>query len=182
MDSERFTVASPDTDVLILLLDLVSNIHLHEKTHLQFLTGKGKGRIIDVKQQVQVVGKSKYQALVGFHNFTGADWGCKFVGETKDTWTKVFMALSSDHPVLKCCMRFGEVNIKNALDNAKLPKNYNQLRSSYAVFTVPMDYHLFHSSHLIRSNYVSMRDKSYSSTCPVLPLMEENGWTIKNGI
>ena len=69
----KITVSSPDTDILILLLDLVSNNHLDEKTHLQLLTGKGKGRIIDVNERVRVVGKIKCQALVGFHNFTGAD-------------------------------------------------------------------------------------------------------------
>ena len=56
-ECREITVASPDTDVLILLLDLVSNNHLEEQTHLLFLTGKGKGRIIDVKQRVGVVGK-----------------------------------------------------------------------------------------------------------------------------
>jgi len=32
----------PDTDVLILLMDLVANGHLGTSTRLRFLTGKGK--------------------------------------------------------------------------------------------------------------------------------------------
>ena len=81
-------VWTPDTDVLVELIGLVSNDHLDDQTSLKFLTGKGltgkgKVRVIDVKERVRVIGKTKCQALIGFHNFTGADWGGKFVGKTK---------------------------------------------------------------------------------------------------
>ena len=46
-------VWSPDTDVLILLIDMVAHGHLGEFTNLRFLTGKGaKYRAIDVPDQV----------------------------------------------------------------------------------------------------------------------------------
>ena len=33
--------------------------------------------------------------------------------------------------------------------------------------------------HLLRVNYISMRDKSYKEACPELPLITENGWIIE---
>ena len=32
--------------------------------------------------------------------------------------------------------------------------------------------------HIIRANYVTMRDKSYLTDCPELPPIEENGWNL----
>lgn len=72
-------VSSPDTEVLILLLDLVSHGRLGAQTRLKFLTGRGiKYREIDVIKRVQVIGRHKCQGLLGLHNFSGADWGGKF--------------------------------------------------------------------------------------------------------
>ena len=69
-------VWSPDTDVLILLLDLVANKHIQRPNQLNFITGKGVTyKKIDVVEHVQVIGASKYQGLIGLHNFSGADWG-----------------------------------------------------------------------------------------------------------
>ena len=109
------TVRSPDTDVLIFLLDLVSN------------GGKGKGRMIDILERVQVLGKPRCQALVGFHNFTGADWGGKFVGKTKESWTKAFMAVSTDDPVLESFRKLGEEIIPSDLTDGKLPAEWRPL-------------------------------------------------------
>ena len=36
--------------------------------------------------------------------------------------------------------------------------------------------------HIQRTNYICTRDKSYVSSKPTLPKLEENGWTIKDGI
>ena len=33
--------------------------------------------------------------------------------------------------------------------------------------------------HLLCANYISMRDKSYTKTCPELPPIQENGWNSK---
>ena len=50
------TVETPDTDVLVELVDLVSNDHLDDETGLKMLTGKGltgigKIRLIDIKKK-----------------------------------------------------------------------------------------------------------------------------------
>jgi len=67
-------VWSPDTDVLIFLLDLVSHANLEAQTRLKFLTGKGtKYREIDVVERAEVIGPNKCKGHIGLHNFSGAD-------------------------------------------------------------------------------------------------------------
>ena len=63
----------PDTNVLILLMDLVA--HAEQRLHaVNLLTGKGtKYRTIDVLERVKAVGKEKSKGLIGLHNFSGAD-------------------------------------------------------------------------------------------------------------
>ena len=39
---------------------------------------------IYVVERVHATGSLKSQGLIGLHNFTGADWGGKFVGITKE--------------------------------------------------------------------------------------------------
>ena len=76
-------VWSPGTDVLTLLMNLASR-RLGTQTRLKFLTGKAaKCREIDVMERVNTIGIHKSQGLVGLHNFSGADWGGKFVGISK---------------------------------------------------------------------------------------------------
>ena len=92
-------VWSPDTDVLVLLMDLVSRGHLGALTKLKLLTGKGaKHREIDICERVKAVGMHKSRALLGFHHFTGADWGGKFVGLSKKTWMTAFLSLDDNDP------------------------------------------------------------------------------------
>ena len=35
--------------------------------------------------------------------------------------------------------------------------------------------------HILRANYIAMRDKSYVTTCPDLPAIEESGWRLVKG-
>ena len=82
----EITVWLPDTDVLLLLIHLASCGNNAVPTSLKFSTGKGtKKREIDVLERVQVTGHQKCQGLLGFHNFSGADWGGKLVGISKKT-------------------------------------------------------------------------------------------------
>ena len=68
-------VSSPDTEVFILLIDLVSRGLLAPQSHLKFVTGKDrKYREIDVVKRVKVIGRRKCQGFIGLHNFSGADW------------------------------------------------------------------------------------------------------------
>ena len=78
-------VWSPDTDVLILLVDLVAHGRLGAFTKLNFLTGKGDNyRSINIRERVSVIGREKCQCVIGFHIFIGEDWGGKFVGISKN--------------------------------------------------------------------------------------------------
>lgn len=36
--------------------------------------------------------------------------------------------------------------------------------------------------HIIRTNYIDMKDKSYRTICPALPLVEQNSWSVKEGV
>ena len=73
---------SPDTDVLILLMHCVASGYVDLLTQLQLVTSKGKtGKTFNVVERVCVVGPLNSKALIGFHNFSGADWGGKFVGK-----------------------------------------------------------------------------------------------------
>ena len=70
----RVCVLSADTDVVILM-DLVANNLLGATTKLNFS---------NVIERVKVLGSEKSRALIGFHSFTGADWGGVFVVITEE--------------------------------------------------------------------------------------------------
>ena len=96
-------VWSPDTDVLILLMDLVAHGRLGAFIKLNFLTGKGdKYRSLNIRERVSVIGREKCQGLIGFLNFTGADWGKKFVGISKKSWITSYLSLPNYDPDRLC--------------------------------------------------------------------------------
>ena len=69
-----------------LLINLVFRGLLAPQTHMNFLTGNGKkNREIDIIKRVQVM-ELENEGSIEIHNFSGADWGGKFVGITKKTW------------------------------------------------------------------------------------------------
>ena len=71
-------VCSPNTDVLILLIDPAANGHLGIYTKLCVMTGKGaKYRAIDVHDQVTAIRLENSRCLVGLHHFTGTYSGEK---------------------------------------------------------------------------------------------------------
>ena len=115
-------VSSPDTDVFILLIDFVSRGLLTPQTNLKFVTGKGtKYREIDVIKRVGVIGARKCQGFVGLHNFSGADWGGKFVGISKKTWVDAYMALDEDDQAIECFQNLGTALIPTELTDGELP-------------------------------------------------------------
>ena len=102
-------VWSPDIDVLILLVYLVAHGRLVAFTKLNLLTGKGdKYRSINIHERVTIIGREKCQGLIGFHNFTGADWGRKFVGISKKSWITSFLSLPNDDPIVSAFEHLGE--------------------------------------------------------------------------
>ena len=199
-------VWSPDTDVLLLLLDVVSCEYIAAPTSLKFVTGQGtKKREIDIFERVQVIGRHKCQGFLGLHNFSGADWGGKFVGISKKTWVNAYLKLDDDDPAINCFKDLGKGSIPPELINGELPSSLQSLEhfacrvySSKGPTTLPLlRWELFRSKnlegemlpptraallpHIIRANYVTMRDKSYLTNCPELPPIEENGWNSECG-
>ena len=115
-------VSSPDTDVFILLIDLVSRGLLAPQSQLKFVTGKDrKYREFDVIKRVQVIGRRKCQGFIGLHNFSGADWGGKFVGISKKTWADAYMALDEDDLAIECFQNLGTGLIPTQLIYGELP-------------------------------------------------------------
>ena len=206
---QEICVWSPDTDVLTLLLDLVSRGRLgsHSLTSLKFLTGKGnKYRQIDVVERVQVIGRHKCQELIGLHNFSGADWGGKFFGITKKTWIRAYLKLPNDDLAIKCFGELGDSRLPaNVLGN-QLPEHLKPLEhfvcSVYCPkgpTTIPaLRWEMFLSRnlegemlpptraalmpHITRANYIAMRDKSYVTSCPILPPIDQSGWRLEKGV
>ena len=204
---QSIDVWSPDTDVLILLLDLVAHKHIQTPNLLNFICRKGtKYRKIDVVKRVQVIGSPKCQGLIGLHNFSGADWGGKFVGISKKRWIDSYMKLSESDPAIKCFQELGTQMITTELENGELPVHLRALEefvchmySATGPKSLPLlRWELFRSKnmegemlpptraallpHIIRVNFICMRDKSYNKIIPSLPPIEENGWIIEEGL
>ena len=120
----------PSTDVLTLLIDLVSHGRLgsHPMTSLTFQTGKGsKSRKINVVERVQAIGCNKCQGLIGLHNFSGADWGGKFVGISKMRWVREHLKLSDDDPAIRCFGELGNNSLSLELVGSNLPEQIRPL-------------------------------------------------------
>ena len=75
---KHFDVYSPDTDVLVELIDLVSNGVSGALTSTTLHAGNERyPKKIDVMNRVRCLGKRKSQALLGFHLFSGEHHGSK---------------------------------------------------------------------------------------------------------
>ncbi len=120
---------SPDTDVFVLLIDLVAHEHLRSLTTLEFHTGKGNKFInIDVIDRVRSIGHQKCQGLIGVHNFTGVDWGVKFVGVTKKRSITEYFKLSPDDSIIDAFLRLGKGPLSSTeLVEGKLPEEIQPL-------------------------------------------------------
>ena len=75
----HFDVLSIDTDVFILLIDLVCHgpIDPYIRIYLRFDMAARRKKAVDIKERVECLGEAKRQGLLGFHEFTGSDWGGK---------------------------------------------------------------------------------------------------------
>ena len=100
---------SPDTDALILLMDLMTHGRLGAFTKLNFLTGKcDKYRSNNICERASVIGREQFQGLIGFHNLTSADWGGKMFGISKKSWITSYLSLPNDEPIVSAFQLLGE--------------------------------------------------------------------------
>ena len=194
--------ASPDTVVCMILMHLTASGHLSANNTLTLISGQGRKKTrINIVERVFVIGPYKSKGLLGFHNFTGADWGGRFVGITKKTWTDAYLSLDIDSDIVKAFCSLGEGIIpEDITDYNNIPEVLKPLEqfickvySKKGPYNIPeLRWHLFTSKlseaetlpptlgaflpHILRSDYVTRRDKSYTVIRPILPPMEKYGW------
>jgi len=189
-------VWSPDTDVFLLLIDLVATCTV--QGNVKLLTGRGKFyRTIDVKERCVVIGSEKSKALIGLHNFTGADWGGKFFNISKKTWITKFLALTPTDDIVGTLRRFGSMDTPDEPALKHMERFICNVYSSKSscVTVVDLRWELFKTKnfegeklpptqntlkpHIQRVNFISRRDKSYKEPRPILPHPKDNGWEQK---
>ena len=79
---------------------------------------------------VQVIRQRKAQDLTGLHDFSGADWGGKFVGISKKTWANAYLSLDDDDPIIDCFRNLGKGTLSSSeLVNGELPQEVNTLET-----------------------------------------------------
>ena len=188
-------VWSPDTDVLILLMDLVTHGRLGAFNKLNLLTGKDdKYRKINIRERVSINGWEKCQDLIRFHNFTGADSGWTFIDIPKKILITSYLYLPNDDPIVSTFQLLGE----RVLRSHELVDGVCSVYSPGGATTIQvLHWELFRSRnlegeklpptratlkpHVIRTNIVTMMDNSYATPHPyLLPLERIDGclpWT-----
>ena len=143
-------------------------------------------------ERAKVIGHHKCQGLIGLHNFSGTDWGGKFVGITKK-WVQAYLQLPDDDAVINCFRKLGDKCLPTELVGAELPEQLKPLEtfvchvySQTGPKTLPaLRWEMFRSRnlesemlpptrsvlmpHITRANYTAMHDKSYCTRCPILP-------------
>ena len=55
-----------------------------------------------------MIGRHKCQGLIGLYNFSGVDWGWKFVSIIKKIWIGAYMKLDEDDTSVNCFRELGE--------------------------------------------------------------------------
>lgn len=186
-------VYSPDTDVLILLMDLLSNHP--QKAAIHFVTGKGKNhRKIDIQDRCSAITLERSRGLVGLHAFSGADWGGKFAGVSKKRWLENYLSLESKSEIVAAFQRLGgdAFDIANDLVPlesftctvyAKSSKNRNLSDLRWELFKtkgledekLPPTLASF-EPHVRRANVIATIWKGYKKAQPKLPVLVGNGW------
>ena len=201
---KHFDVYSPDTDVLIELIDLTSRGFAK---HANIIMHAGKShapKTIDVVDRVRCLGHEKSLAMVGLHTLTGEDHGNKFVGITKSTWCKMFFGdLQSDDPIVEALGNLGSLTTDQCtMTENDFPTHLKPLEKFICMgydksgpFTIPeLRWKLWSRKEkeaenlpptrqtlaplFQRTNRVGSVYKSYTQTHPALPeLSSTGGWT-----
>ena len=88
----ELVVDSPDTDVLILLIEMYQRL----PAATSFLTGRRNlRRNIAVEPICEKLGQKRTSAMIGFHAFKGSDMSGRFAGRSKDWCFKVCLKCDS---------------------------------------------------------------------------------------
>ena len=155
---------------------------------------------------MKAVGRHTSRALLGFHYFTGADWGGKFVVLSRKTWMNAFLSLDDNDPIVEMISRHGEGPISMSTDDVSICQPVlNHWRHSYAgcMFrkaqpgSYPECAGNFSEQKILRAKcfpptvgtliphaervklLYGMRDRGNTSPHHSLPNIEGNGWSEK---
>ena len=202
---KHFDVYSADTDVLVLLMDLVARGNTGALSGLILHAGKrNKPKSIDVVNRVECIGKKKSQGLVGLHNFTGNDYGGKFVGISKDRWSKLYLGLPENDEIVRTFGLLGSLTAEECSlkkdgtlhETVRPLERFTSMgydRDAKGPHTLPeLRWKLWSTKnkeaenlppcratlvpHIQRTDFVSIMHKSYHQTIPALSAMTDSGW------
>jgi len=119
--------------------------------------------------------------------------------ESQKTWIDAYVKLDDDDKAIRCFKKLGERCIPAELDSGELPSQMKALKhfvcrvyNPKGPTTLPLlRWELFRSKnldgemlppiratllpHILRANYITIRDKSYQTNCSDLPTIETNG-------
>ena len=151
---------------------------------------------------MNTIGREKSQGLLGFHNFTGNDYGHKFVGITKKKWSKIYLDLPSHDSIVGAFSQLGILSPEHfTFEGGELHESILPLERFTCMgycengpFTIPaLRWKLWSGKnkesenlpptratiipHIQRSDYMSRMHKAYDQAIPALPPVTESGWT-----
>ena len=188
-EAELF-VSSPDTDVLLLLVNMYPNL----PKSTTFLTGKSwPKKKMSVQSIYNNLGPKRASALLGFHAFTGSDMSGKFAGRTKDYCFKVFM--SCDDEILDALAMLGN-GIDLPADVCSQLERFVCILYRSEIFTKVNELRWFLFSnraaegenlpptsgsldlHILRAHYITMIWRKACESHPCLPAPTEFGWKL----
>lgn len=194
--TKTIDIFSPDTDIFILLMDLISNCS--NNNNVNFVTGKGcKRRKININERCFAIGNSKAQGLIGLHAFTDGEWGEKFFGISKERWNTAYLNIPNDSELIAAFRHLG--NAGDPLSNLPAFEKFIGLvyAENYPSLSVPeVRWHQFRTKrfegeklpptmgalkpHLLRANIIATISKGYKVPRPSIPPLVGNGWEVDN--
>ena len=118
------------------------------------------------------------------------------------------MDLSNDHPAITCVTEIGDSCLPTDLVSSELPIQLKPLEKFNCGVYGPkgngpstlhaLRWGIFRSKnlegemlpptgatlmpHIMRENHMVMREKSYITSCPSLPPVEQSGWHLERGV
>lgn len=192
-------------------MDVAANEHLGAGAQIKFNTGKGaKRRTIDIMEQVRRACRTREsQGLLRLHYFSGAVWVVSSLAYQRELgWTPtslLMMTIQSSthsfvlekvlyHPLIlsmesfpqksevwrSLCVRFtlqSACHTKSLISagNSSDPNTWKGKCCPHATWATLLP-------HVMRTNYICARDKTYTTATPALPRLEDNGWSNEEGV
>ena len=189
-----------DTDVFVYLTHLKASCQ--DRFTLQMIAGTiAKPKNIYINDVVTVLGQKKSKALIGLHCFSGADWGGRFFGISKQRWFNTMINKDDDDELIQCLSLFGEEDQSEDWEVAVLEKFvcevYCPSLSTQFSSVNKIRFYLFRTKgsegenlpptkgalmqHIKRARIMSTIALSYKQPYPSLPILEGNGWVKQDG-